>query len=106
MLNNSEFLRTFAAGMLLRSGAAFLTALALRASAVLLVESKRRASVLYTRIWKIQNKQTRRGTTVHVYTWACRLMVFLQGFPEPECRDCGIRWPTFRVYTRQSGASL
>ena len=47
MLNNSEFLRTFAAGMLLRSGAAFLTALALRASAVLLVESKRRASVLY-----------------------------------------------------------
>ena len=50
---------------------------------------KRRASVLYTRIWKIQNKQTRRSTTVHVYTWACRLMVFLQGFPEPECRDVG-----------------
>ena len=35
--------------------------------------------------------QTRRGTTVHVYTWACRLIVFLQGIPEPEYRDYGIR---------------
>ena len=43
---------------------------------------KRYASVLFRRIWKIQIK-ARRGATVHVYTWACRLIVFLVGFPEP-----------------------
>ena len=41
--------------------------------------------------------QTRRSTTVHVYTWACRLIVFLHGIPEPEYWDCGIRKPTFYI---------
>ena len=56
-------------------------------------------------IWKI-HKWARRSTTVHVYTWACRLIVFLHGIPEPEYRDCGIRKPTFRIYAIQPSASL
>ena len=106
MLNNSEFLRTFAAGMLLRSGAAFLTALALRASAVLLVEIEATRFCLVHLNPENSKLHTRRSTTVHVYTWACRLMVCMQGLSGTEVQRRGIRRPTFRVYTRQHGASL
>ena len=106
MLNNSEFLRTFAAGMLLRSGAAFLTALALRASAVfLMVNEATRFCLVHSNLEnsKIEQDGVRRFTYIRglVVSWS-----FLCGFPEPECRDRGIRRPTFRVYTRQYGASL
>ena len=77
------------------SGTAVLTAPALRAPAVLLLVNEADAllsCILESGKFKMQ---TRRGTTVHVYTWACRLIVFLHGIPEPEYRDCGIRKLTF-----------
>ena len=48
---------------------------------------------LVSRIWKIQTMYTRRGTTVHVYTWACRLIVFIRGFPEPYSETLGYTGP-------------
>ena len=81
--------------MTMYSGTAVLTAPALRAPAVLLLVNEADAllsCILESGKFKMQ---TRRGTTVHVYTWACRLIVFLHGIPEPEYRDCGIRKLTF-----------
>ena len=65
----------------------------IRAPAVLLLKTKLTRFCLVSRIWKIQTMYTRRGTTVHVYTWACRLIVYLHGNPEPESLDVGYAGP-------------
>lgn len=70
-----------------------------RASAVLLVEIEATRFCLVSRIWKIQIR-ARRSTTVHVYTWACRLMSSLTAFQSLTQRR-GIHRPTFRIDTRQ-----
>ena len=105
MLNNSEFLRTFAAGMLLRSGAAFLTALALRASAVLLLEIEATRFCLEhlnLENSKLEQDGVRRFTYIRglVVSWSFLRVLQNLGVETWERR------PTFRIYTKQHCASL
>lgn len=95
MLNNSEFLRTFAAGMLLRSGAAFLTALALRASAVLLmVNEATRFCLVHSNLENSISKQDR----VRRFTYIRGLVVswsFCKVFQNRSVEIVGYAGPRF-----------
>jgi len=98
----SDLFRTFAPRLLRCSGIVNLTAFANVHPQYSYWKLKRRASVLQVESGKFKIR-TRRSTTVHVYTWACRLMVFSKGYSRALLGDVGYTGSRF-VFIPNSSA--